>query len=122
MTMSMPRVGNMQARTETTTRRRVGTSLWLHAGWGAGIVDHLAADLRAAFPEMKGFSRSNLMYMRSFAEGWPELGTIVQQTVGQLPWGHNLVLLTKLESREARLAHAEQAITHGWSQRARSAY
>src|SRR4051812_48226250 len=32
-------------------------------GWGAGIVDKVAADLRAAFPGMKGFSRANLMYM-----------------------------------------------------------
>jgi len=25
-------------------------------GWGAKVIDRLAADLRAAFPEMKGFS------------------------------------------------------------------
>src|SRR6476620_10241140 len=36
------------------------------AGWGAGIVDQVATDLRAAFPVMKGFSRSNLKYMRAF--------------------------------------------------------
>jgi hypothetical protein len=30
-------------------------------GWGAGIVDKVSADLRAAFPVMKGFSRANLM-------------------------------------------------------------
>jgi len=75
------------------------------AGWGAGIVDQVAADLRAAFPEMKGFSRSNLKYMRAFAEAWPDQGSIGQQPVGQLPWGHNLVLLTKLKTPEARLAH-----------------
>jgi hypothetical protein len=34
---------------------------------------------------MKGFSRANLMYMRVFAEAWPDAG-IVQQAVGQLPW------------------------------------
>ncbi|MBK7077181.1 MAG: DUF1016 family protein [Myxococcales bacterium] len=83
-------------------------------GWGAGIVDKIAADLRAAFPTMKGFSRANLMYMRAFAEAWPE-ADFVQQPVGQLPWGHNLVLLTKLKDREARLAYASQAIDRGWS-------
>jgi hypothetical protein len=51
-------------------------------------VDKIAADLRAAFPAMKGFSRANLMYMRAFAEAWPETDC-VQQPVGQLPWGHN---------------------------------
>ena len=83
-------------------------------GWGAGVVDQVSADLRAAFPEMKGFSRANLMYMRAFADAWPEPG-IVQQPVGQLPWGHNLVLLTKLKDRKARLDYAASALEHGWS-------
>jgi predicted nuclease of restriction endonuclease-like (RecB) superfamily len=61
-------------------------------GWGAKVIERLAQDLRNAFPEMKGFSRSNLLYMRAFAEAWPD-EQIVQQAVGQLPWGHNLVLL-----------------------------
>ncbi len=63
---------------------------------------------------MKGFSRSNLMYMRAFAEAWPN-AAIVQQAVGQLPWGHNLVLLTRLKDPQQRLAYAQSAITHGWS-------
>ena len=66
---------------------------------------------------MKGFSRTNLMYMRAFAEAWPE-EQIVQQPVGQLPWGHNLVLLTKLKDREERLWYARKAIEHGWSRNA----
>jgi len=33
-------------------------------GWGAKVIDRLAADLRAAFPDMKGLSSSNLKYMR----------------------------------------------------------
>ncbi|MHC1480348.1 DUF1016 N-terminal domain-containing protein [Frateuria aurantia] len=44
---------------------------------------------------MKGFSRANLIYMSSFADARPD-AAIVQQAVGQLPWGHNLVLLVKL--------------------------
>jgi predicted nuclease of restriction endonuclease-like (RecB) superfamily len=85
------------------------------AGWGAGILDRVSSDLRVAFPETKGFSRSNLMYMRAFADAWPDEAAIVQQPVGQLPWGHNLVLLTKLKTSEARLAYAARAIEHGWS-------
>ncbi len=86
-------------------------------GWGAKVIERLAHDLRAAFPEMKGFSRANLMYMRAFAEAWPD-AEIVQQAVGQLPWGHNLVLLTKLKQPELRLAYAQSAIEHGWSRNA----
>lgn len=53
-------------------------------GWGAKVIERLAHDLCSAFPEMKGFSRANLMYMQAFAEAWPD-GEIVQQAVGQLP-------------------------------------
>ena len=52
-------------------------------GWGAKIIDRLAHDLRTAFPGMRGFSRANLMYMRAFADAWPDL-EIVQHLVGQL--------------------------------------
>ena len=69
-------------------------------GWGSGIIARLADGLRAEFPEMKGLSRSNLFYMRGFAAGWPE--PIVQQPVGQLPWGHITVLLDKLETAEIK--------------------
>jgi hypothetical protein len=62
----------------------------VEGSWGAGIVDQVSRDLRAAFPDMKGFSRSNLKYMRAFAQAWPDVA-IGQQPVGQLPWGHNLV-------------------------------
>lgn len=83
-------------------------------GWGAKVIDRLAHDLRNAFPEMKGFSRANLMYMRAFAEAWPD-EQIVQQAVGQLPWGHNLVLLSKLKDRDERLAYAQKTMEKGWS-------
>ena len=58
-------------------------------GWGAKVIDRLANDLKNAFPEMKGFSRTNLLYMRAFAGAYPE-ETFVQQVVGQIPWGHNV--------------------------------
>lgn len=83
-------------------------------GWGAKVIERLSHDLRKIFPEMKGFSRANLMYMRAFAEAWPD-EQIVQQAVGQLPWGHNLVLLTRLKDRQERLAYAKMAVDNCWS-------
>ncbi|NMZ96751.1 PDDEXK nuclease domain-containing protein [Pseudomonas lundensis] len=83
-------------------------------GWGAKVIERLAHDLRTAFPDMKGFSRANLMYMRAFAEAWPD-AEIVQQAVGQLPWGHNLVLLAKLKDSQQRLAYAQKAVEYSWS-------
>ena len=83
-------------------------------GWGAKVIERLAHDLRTAFTEMRGFSRTNLLYMRSFAEGWPD-EQIVQQLVGKLPWGHNLVLLDKLKNSEDRVWYAKKTIENNWS-------
>jgi len=83
-------------------------------GWGAKVIERLAHDLRAAFPDMKGFSPRNLKYMRSFAEAWPD-AQFVQQAVAQLPWGHNVVLLDKLPGPETRRWYAAKAIEHNWS-------
>lgn len=83
-------------------------------GWGTKVIERLAQDLRSAFPHMKGLSRTNLLYMRAFAEAWPD-SKIVQQAVGQLPWGHNLILLTRLKTTDQRLAYARRAIEDGWS-------
>lgn len=78
-------------------------------GWGAKVVDRLSADLRREFPEMKGFSRANLLYMRALAESWPDM-SIVQQLVGQIPWGHNIALLTKVKDSAEREWYARAAI------------
>lgn len=67
---------------------------------------------------MKGFSRTNLKYMRAFAKAWPELGANGQQPVDQLPWSHNVILLTKLKTPEERLAYAQEALIQGWSRNA----
>ncbi len=63
---------------------------------------------------MKRFSPRNLKYMRAFAEAWPN-AEFVQQAVAQLPWGHNLVLLDRLNSPEERCWYAAKAIEHNWS-------
>ena len=36
------------------------------AGWGEAVVERLAADLRAEFPDMRGFSVANLWRMKQF--------------------------------------------------------
>lgn len=83
-------------------------------GWGTRVIERLAKDLSSEFPQMKGLSRTNLLYMRAFSEAWPE-AAIVQQVVGQIPWGHNVRLLDLVKDREQRLWYARAAIEHGWS-------
>jgi len=85
------------------------------AGWGARVIDRLAADLRDAFPDMKGFSPRNLKYMRAFAAAWRD-PAIVQRVVAQLPWRQNIALLERLDDEKTRTWYAEQTLKHGWSQ------
>jgi predicted nuclease of restriction endonuclease-like (RecB) superfamily len=83
-------------------------------GWGARVIDRLAADLRRDFPEMTGLSARNLKYMRAFAAAYPDRA-IVQQVVAQLPWGHVIRLSETIKEANERLWYAQQAVEHGWS-------
>jgi hypothetical protein len=62
---------------------------------------------------MSGLSPGNLNYMRRFAAAWPDRDSC-PQLVGKMPWGHNRVLLDRLDDRELRACYA-QAIEFGWS-------
>lgn len=84
-------------------------------GWGSGVIGRLAEDLGAEFPDMKGLSRSNLQYMRSFAEAWPVFDLNVPQPVGHLPWGHIRTILDKRLEPPARDWYAASAVQYGWS-------
>ncbi|MCP5504214.1 MAG: DUF1016 domain-containing protein [Chlamydiales bacterium] len=83
-------------------------------GWGAKTIENLAKDLKSSFPDMKGFSLTNIKYMVQFAKEYPEF-LISQQVVGQIPWGHNILLLQKLNTIEDRIWYAHKTIEHGWS-------
>lgn len=83
-------------------------------GWGAKVIDRLAADLREAYPEMRGLSPRNLKYMRAFASVWPDRA-IVQEALARIPWSHQIALLEKLSSAEERLWYARQSAAAGWS-------
>ncbi len=91
----------------------------LTSGWGSSVIEQLAKDLQNEFPGITGFSRSNIFYMRAFYIAYE----IVQQPVGQfqelpifsIPWGHNVILITKLKSNEERMWYAHNVIEYGWS-------
>lgn len=83
-------------------------------GWGAKVIDRLARDLKEAFPDMHGWSSSNLKYMRFFSQHCPD-GQFGQQAADQLPWFHIVTLLTRLDSAADREWYATQTIRQGWS-------
>ena len=83
-------------------------------GWGAKVIDRLAADLRREFPDAKGFSPRNLKYMRSLAEAWPTQA-FVQGPLAQITWYHNITLLDKVKDPAEREFYIRQTIANGWS-------
>ena len=52
--------------------------------WGAGVVKQFALDMRQAFPDAKGFSLSNVKYMKQWYSFYSEHFTKSQQHVGQI--------------------------------------
>lgn len=82
--------------------------------WGGKLLECVSKDLCASFPDMKGFSRSNVHYMKQFAENYSDF-VIVQQTVGQLPWGHIVILIQKVKEADARNWYINQTIENGWA-------
>ncbi|OZI06515.1 hypothetical protein BWI93_19645 [Siphonobacter sp. BAB-5385] len=83
-------------------------------GWGSKVVDQLAEDLRSEFPDMQGLSKRNLLYMRKFADLYPDF-LIVQPSVAQLPWSHYVILMDKVKSREEREFYTQKDLENGWS-------
>jgi predicted nuclease of restriction endonuclease-like (RecB) superfamily len=78
------------------------------------VIDRLGTDLQKQFPGVEGYSPSNVKYMRSLAEAWPD-PEIVPQLVALLPWGHLRVLLDQLKEREQREWYLRAAVEYGWS-------
>lgn len=118
------RIRNAQVRAGLAVNRELVLLYWQtgrdilvrqqEQGWGAKVVKRLAADLRRAFPDMKGFSPRNLKYMRALAEAWPDK-TFVQEVLAQITWYHNITILDKVASPAEREWYVRQTIQHGWS-------
>ena len=92
----------------------IGCVINEHKTWGSKFIDNLAADIRLAFPKSKGYSVRNLKYMAKFAETYPER-EFVQQVVAQIPWGHNIVILDKVNNLEERKWYIKKSAQNGWS-------
>jgi len=88
------------------------------ASWGDGFLKQLNHDLIAEFPDMKGFSFSNLKYIRQWVVFYSRENTISQQLVDQLtqiPWGHNLKIISHCQRIEEALYYVQNTLENGWS-------
>jgi len=85
------------------------------ASWGDGFLVQMSQDLQTEFPAMKGFSKRNLELMRQWYQFWSSENAIAQQLVSQIPWGHNLVIMTKIKDPIAALFYVQNTMQNSWS-------
>ena len=91
--------------------------------WGDGFLSQMSKDLQDEFPEMKGFSLRNVKYIRQWYLFWnteedkgqQAVAQSVKQLVLQIPWGHNLVIISKSKSHEEAVFYVRNTIEHNWS-------
>ncbi|RRW41865.1 DUF1016 domain-containing protein [Pseudomonas luteola] len=86
------------------------------AEWGDGVVDQLARYLAQTQPGLRGFTRANLFRMRQFYEAYrnePSLAALVRQ----LPWTHNLIILSQSKRPEEREFYLRLAMQERWPSR-----
>lgn len=99
--------------------------------WGSKFLETLSNDLQSEFPEMKGFSVSNLKTCKLFYMYFPNGSQPVNQIdiesssqavnsnstdiIFQIPWGHTKHLITKLKDKEEALFYIKKIIQNNWS-------
>ena len=84
------------------------------AAHGSAIAEQLAADLRDAFPGVRGYSRRNIFYMRDFFLTYRDLPK-VQPLVAQIDWSHNLVILQRCTDPLQREFYLRMTAKFGWT-------
>ena len=86
----------------------------LAEGYGSGVVKQLSIDLKIEFPNM-GLSPRNLWDMKRFYERYSQSNLKLRQLVAVLPWGHNLLLISKVKDDNHIEFYANETIAKGWS-------
>lgn len=105
--------------------------------WGSKLIEQLSRDLKSEFPEIKGFSRTNLYSIKKFYEFYSDFefvhqvggqltnNEIIHQVGGQfpdiiklcslIPWRHNISIIEKTNSNDEVLFYINQTIENNWS-------
>jgi predicted nuclease of restriction endonuclease-like (RecB) superfamily len=85
-------------------------------GWGKGTVKELSMYIQRRQQGIRGFSPQNLWRMRQFFDVYsttPKLSPLVRE----LPWAHNLIILTQAKRPQAREFYLRMASRERWGKR-----
>lgn len=84
--------------------------------WGDSVVNQLAEYIARTQSGMRGFTRSNLFRMRQFYEAYRD-DEKVAPLVRQLPWTHNLIILSQSKRPEEREFYLRLTLQENWGKR-----
>lgn len=82
------------------------------AGWGSKIIKTLASDLKMAFPDSKGFSERNLVYMQTFAATYPKRWDLASEEVGKTSVSQGFTITQPLVAQMTCGNGAQWFVTH----------
>lgn len=82
--------------------------------WGSKLIEQVADELKNEFPELKGFSRRNIYAMRQWYNFYSEKYPFVPQSVAQIPWGHNRLIISKVKNIEEAEFYCNETIKNNW--------
>lgn len=83
-------------------------------GWGKSIVEKLSGDLQKEYPENSGYSSRNIWDMRRFYVRYSG-NEKLRQLVAEIPWGQNLLILTKVKDDKEAQFYLNATKEYGWS-------
>ncbi|MBW8325046.1 MAG: PDDEXK nuclease domain-containing protein [Prolixibacteraceae bacterium] len=84
------------------------------ANWGSNFIEQVAIELKHEFPDIKGFSRRNLYAISQWYKFYSEKYQFVPQTVAQIPWGHNRLIISKIKNIEEAEFYCNEILKTGW--------
>ncbi len=93
---------------------RIGKRLEENSKYGNSFIKNVAESIKLEYPGLKGFSERNLKYMKKFYLEYKD-DEKVQRCVAQLPWRHNIVLMSRLRDNKVRMVYVDACVKNGWS-------
>lgn len=83
-------------------------------GWGKAVVERLSRDLQKEYPGVGGFSAPNLWFMRQLYLEYHDDPNLLQ-LVREIPWGQNIMIMTKVKAAAQRRYYLKATAELGWS-------
>jgi predicted nuclease of restriction endonuclease-like (RecB) superfamily len=82
--------------------------------WGSGFIARIAVELKHEFPDITGFSRRNVYAMLQWYKFYSAKYQFVPHGVAQIPWGHNLLIISKIKNIDEAEFYCRATAHNAW--------